>query len=184
MLLIEITDQIWTISNFLSPQQCDDLIVLSEHRGFEPADISLLEGAKFMKNIRDNDRTGFVDDRFNSEVWAKLNPLLPVFSDADSCTPVGLYEHMRFYRYDVGQKFKRHIDGRVKQNGCISRLTFMVYLNDDCEGGETKFDDAMIRPKTGMALLFVHEQKHEGLPLKQGRKYVLRSDVLYSYRGS
>jgi len=60
-----------------------------------------------------------------------------------------------------------------------SRLTFMVYLNDDFTGGETKFDDAFIQPKARTALLFVHEQKHESLNIETGRKYVLRSDVFY-----
>ena len=184
MTLTKVTDKIWTISEFLSGAECDELIMLSEHRGFEPADISLPAGATFMKSIRDNYRAHFTDSAFNSDIWTKLKPLLPELSDSDSCDAVGLFQNMRFYRYNVGQKFKRHIDGRVKQNGCISRLTFMIYLNDDYEGGETKFDDVTIHPETGMALLFIHEQKHEGLPLQAGTKYVLRSDVLYSYRGT
>jgi len=55
----------------------------------------------------------------------------------------------------------------------------MVYLNDDFSGGETKFDDVLIKPRSGMALMFIHELKHESLPIMVGTKYVLRSDVFY-----
>lgn len=63
----------------------------------------------------------------------------------------------------------------------------MVYLNDDFAGGTTDFygDDelprASIRPKRGMALVFVHAQLHEGAPVISGRKYVLRTDVMYRF---
>jgi len=62
----------------------------------------------------------------------------------------------------------------------------MVYLNEEFTGGETKFyqDDRTLRvtvsPKRGMALVFAHFQLHEGAPVVDGRKYVLRTDVVYS----
>ena len=55
----------------------------------------------------------------------------------------------------------------------------MIYLNEEFEGGETSFDDVTIRPKTGTALCFIHELKHEGCPVKNGIKYALRSDIIY-----
>jgi hypothetical protein len=36
-----------------------------------------------------------------------------------------------------------------------------------------------IRPERGMALGFYHLQIHEGAPVIHGRKYVLRTDVMY-----
>ncbi len=57
----------------------------------------------------------------------------------------------------------------------------MVYLNDDFTGGETLFSKGIrIAPQQGMALLFYHWQKHMGDEVLDGRKYVLRSDVMYS----
>ena len=103
---------------------------------------------------------------------------------------VGFNERFRFYRYDVGQKFAPHFDGYFRrENGARSQLTFMVYLNSDFTGGETKFydEDRMlrlaVRPETGMALGFVHLQLHEGAPVVRGRKYVLRTDVMYASPG-
>lgn len=173
-----LTDQIWLIHNFLSPQECENLIVFSEQKGFEEAKVSLSTGAKMIKGIRNNDRLIYNDPILAQQFWKKLCSFCP--QQLDNAQAIGLNECFRFYRYDQGQRFKKHLDGRFKRNETEeSRLTFMIYLNDDFKGGETQFEAATIRPKTGMALCFVHEQKHESLPITEGTKYALRSDVLY-----
>lgn len=104
-------------------------------------------------------------------------------------------ERLRLYRYDVGQKFDWHLDGSFERpTGERSFFTFMVYLNDDFEGGTTSFTNVQSRistgdmlrvtPKTGMALLFHHPILHRGDPVVAGRKYVLRTDVMYGRRMS
>lgn len=64
--------------------------------------------------------------------------------------------------------------------GRVSRLTLLVYLNDGFEGGATDFRDFAVTPRTGDALLFVHDTWHEGQAVTRGHKYVLRSDVMYA----
>ena len=59
----------------------------------------------------------------------------------------------------------------------------MIYLNDDFAGGETNFGETCIKPETGMALVFEHDLLHEGCAVMKGRKYVLRSDVMYGRVG-
>ena len=87
-----------------------------------------------------------------------------------------------FYRYDVGQQFDWHYDGCYERpNGERSWLTFMIYLNGDFDGGQTAFENAAVEPDTGMALFFVHQVLHKGQPVTNGRKYVLRSDVMYRF---
>ncbi len=56
----------------------------------------------------------------------------------------------------------------------------MIYLNDDFEGGTTAFDSFEVAPKTGDGLIFFQELEHAGLPIVSGRKYVLRTDIMYS----
>ena len=52
----------------------------------------------------------------------------------------GLNERFRYYRYEVGQYFAPHFDGCFRRSDVEESLfTFMIYLNDDFEGGETKF---------------------------------------------
>jgi len=172
------SDIIWTIDNFLTEKECEDLIMFSEQRGYEEAKVSLQSGAKMIKGIRNNYRIMYKDENLANQYWAKLKAFCP--QQIENCLAVGLNEQFRFYKYESSQRFKRHIDGRFKRNeNEESRITFMIYLNNDFKGGETKFDDVTIRPQIGSALCFIHEQKHEGCPVTEGTKYVIRTDVMY-----
>jgi hypothetical protein len=94
----------------------------------------------------------------------------------------GLNQPLRIYRYEPGQHFGPHQDqSYAGPGGSSSLLTFMVYLNDDFEGGGTAFLDEgrTVAPRTGMALLFQHKVLHAGERVLRGTKYVLRTDVLY-----
>jgi len=152
-------------------------MLLSERKGYEEATVSLPEGAKMIKGLRDNYRVNITDPELAETLFESLKPHLPELDDKLSAT--GLYEDFRFYRYDKSQRFKRHIDGRVTDGDKESRLTFMIYLNDNFSGGETRFNDVEIKPQKGTALIFIHELKHESLPIDDGTKYVLRSDIFY-----
>lgn len=186
--LAQLGTSIWTLSGFIPKHRCDELILFSEHQGYREADVGFREGAKMAKTIRDNYRVNFQDENLAREFWHMCEPhLLHLLSGKNlndtnlrDTKAAGLNPNFRFYRYDEKQRFKRHIDGPTTLGEMKSRLTFMIYLNDEYEGGETKFDDVTIHPQTGMALLFVHEQKHESLPILRGTKYVLRSDIFYA----
>ncbi len=176
--LVQHTPYIWTIENFLSEQECNDLIELSENIGYTEAEVSLNSGATMMKNIRNNYRILYQNEILAQKYWEILKNFSPLF--IEDMHVIGLNEQFRFYKYELNQRFKRHIDGRFQRNDTEeSRITFMIYLNDDFEGGETAFDNLKIIPKKGNALCFVHEQKHEGCPVVSGVKYVLRSDVMF-----
>lgn len=175
---IDLSDKIWIIENFLSEKECQDLIFFSELRGYKEAEVSLRSGSKMMKGIRNNYRVIYEDEKLAKTIWEKLKDYCP--SELDNATSNGLNERFRFYRYEEGQRFKRHIDGRYTKNEFEeSRITFLVYLNDDYEGGVTKFKNITVEPKIGLAVCFIHEQKHEGTPVLEGVKYVLRTDVMY-----
>ena len=172
------TDNIWTIEDFLTVKECEDLIIFSENMGYNEAEVSLAGGAKMMKSIRNNDRVLYQDEELAQKYWTKLADFCP--KTIENSQAKGLNEQFRFYKYGVSQRFKRHIDGRfIRNDHEQSRITFMIYLNDDFEGGETVFDNLTIKPKTGSALCFIHELKHEGKAIISGTKYVLRSDVMY-----
>lgn len=178
MNLIQHTDKIWVIENFLSQNECKELISMSESLGYEEAEVSLAEGSKMMKGIRNNYRLLYQDFELADKFWTKLKAFCP--EKIEDSTAVGLNEQFRFYKYELNQRFKKHIDGRFKRNDQEeSRITFMIYLNENFGGGETAFDGISVKPKTGSALCFIHELKHEGCPLIDGIKYVLRSDVMY-----
>ena len=178
MEVIYHSNLIWTIPDFLSKRECEDLILFCEQKGFEEATVSLSNGPKMIKGLRNNFRVIHEDIQLANEYWERLKKYCP--KKIDDYIAIGLNEKFRFYRYEPSQRFKKHMDGRFKRGGDEeSRITFMVYLNDDYTGGCTKFSEIEITPKQGMALCFIHEQKHEGSVIQDGVKYVIRSDIMF-----
>ena len=48
-------------------------------------------------------------------------------------------------RYTPGQRFSWHADAPfARENGELSLLTFMIYLNDGYEGGATRFESSLV----------------------------------------
>lgn len=176
-----------TIDGFFSKIECAEAIAYGETHGFEDATVTTANGALRLPDVRNNDRVMIDDSDRAASLYQRLATVLPTAFDGTK--PICLNERLRLYRYDVGQKFDWHRDGYFQRDDLRSRFTFMVYLNDDFEGGGTSFDsrsfgtDAFerftVKPKAGMALLFHHPIMHRGDSVKQGRKYVLRSDVMY-----
>ena len=182
-----IAQSVCTIEDFLSASECAALIAQSEAVSYEAALVSTRGGAVRLPDLRNNDRVILDDPDYADTLWRRLKPLIPpTFHNVWHAS--GLNERLRFYRYDVGQQFDWHCDGNFwRSQQEESHFTFMVYLNEDFEGGETAFralpefpsEDLVVEPKTGMALLFHHPVCHQGAPVLSGRKYVLRSDVMY-----
>lgn len=167
----------------LSPEECLALIALSEALGFESARIEgALDGPQGFRALqgRDNSRAAVEDVNVATLIWSRLAEKLPAFHGR---RPRGINERLRFYRYDLGQSFPPHTDGYHDDGaGLRSELTLLLYLNADFEGGETVFTESgsTYQPASGAALIFSHDIWHEGRPLKSGRKYVLRTDVMFA----
>ncbi len=186
-----ITDTIFTVEEFLSPEVCEEYIRLSEDIGFEDALVSSPQGQVLRSDVRNNQRVMCRDDELAERLWKRACEYIP--QEVDGRSAIGVNELLRFYRYDPGQQFDWHQDFPYERdNGESSCLTLMVYLNADFEGGETSFEDSyseesfeefQITPQRGMALFFEHETYHKGEPVIRGRKYVLRTDVMFSEIG-
>ena len=175
--LPELTPHLWQIPNFLNPSECAELIKLALTHGFEPAGVRSSKGYVPMQVVRNNSRCQFAHSVWVQRLWQGLAAYaLPIIEQKQA---VGLPRELRFYQYKPKQRFKMHKDGAWFEDGLQSELTFLVYLNDDCQGGETLFKTFSLSPKQGTAVLFKHDTWHEGAVVTAGRKYVLRSDVLY-----
>jgi 2OG-Fe(II) oxygenase superfamily len=169
--------EVFTLDGFLTADECQSLIDLAEDVGFESAGVRMPEGQVAMPLVRNNERCLVESKLWVDLIWNRLSGLdLP---NVDSEVPYGLPKDLRFYKYSPGQRFKRHKDGPWKENGRTSKLTLLVYLNEEFVGGTTDFLDVKIEASVGKLLLFVHPIWHEGTIVTGGIKYVLRSDVLY-----
>lgn len=106
---------------------------------------------------------------------------------------IGENEIIQAQHYSVGQEFKAHTDyfepgAEEYKNHCTTRgqrtWTFMVYLNDCCDGGETEFTKLGYRfkPIQGKALVWnnLHIDGtpnpltiHQAHPITSGEKMVV-----------
>lgn len=170
-----IENRIITIDNFFTAKECKEYIGLSEKLGYEAAK---LDTGKVVSEIRNNERVFYKNQELADLIFERGKELfVPMIGNSEV---VGINELFRFYKYEKGHKFKGHQDGNFIRNASeASYFTFMIYLNDGYEGGETTFLKHRIVPKEGMALIFLHKLYHEGSEVLEGRKYVLRSDVMY-----
>jgi len=198
----------FVLHNVLTPEECETYIRISEELGYTDAPISTgVNRAEMMTDVRDNTRVMWeVPQKLIGPIWERVVHLIPaeivfpnkVWRVADDRP---LNERFRFYRYDMEQTFRPHFDGCYRRNSEEqSHFTFIIYLNDGFQGGETIFfpggenslwvhkktvEEKKVNPKVGSALLFRHtgtnSPLHEGAPhfTKGSRKYVLRTDVMY-----
>jgi hypothetical protein len=178
--------KVLVIHDFLSGEECAALIRRSEDLVYEPGTVADV----VMEQVRNNERVLVDDVSLALDLFHRAEPMLPAVIDGHGL--VGFNERWRFYRYGPGQTFKPHRDGsymRLK-SWEESQMTFMIYLNGGMTGGETRFFADMgqvfrqcpylsVRPKEGMALVFLHSIWHEGAVVHSGQKHVLRTDVMY-----
>ena len=146
---------LYALDDFLEHDECRRLIALIGGH-LQPSAVSHDYGGQDYR-ISQSALLCFLDDLLAHEIDAKICRTLGVRAEFS--------EGIQAQRYDVGGQFKPHFDwfgagSDAHRSACSVRgnrtWTFMVYLNDDFEGGATRFTeiDCVVRPKTGMALFW------------------------------
>ncbi|CAK0906831.1 unnamed protein product, partial [Prorocentrum cordatum] len=172
------------------------MIKLSETFGYtEDAAVSMA------RNMRQNENCVWIaDDPLCDTLFERCRGLLP--PEVQGGEVCGFNARWRLYKYGPLDRFKPHIDGSWPGSGLDasgklvrdrygdrwSQLTIVFYLNDDFEGGETRFFYPTGATRGG-AVCFYHGEHpqsplHEGGLVTAGTKYIIRSDVLYKLPGS
>ena len=79
-------------------------------------------------------------------------------------------EHLRIARYQTGGHYAPHVDSNGDR-----KLSAIIYLNNDFEGGELYFpvQDVTIKPEPGMLVLFPSSWQyvHQSKEVTKGTKY-------------
>lgn len=178
--------EVYTIENFLSDSECEAIISAIEKKSVR----STVSGGEFKSGAGvSNFRTSST-----ASIKHKETPLIMEIDKRISRAiniPLELGEVTQGQKYEVGQQFKDHTDyfGPTSMKGHGDKWgnrtwTFMIYLNDDCEGGETEFKKLGIKfqPKKGMAVAWRNMSEdgkvnpntlHAGRPVKEGVKYII-----------
>jgi predicted 2-oxoglutarate/Fe(II)-dependent dioxygenase YbiX len=151
---------------------------MSERSGYREATVETEKGSRLIREIRNNLRVLHKDEQLAHRLWERAKDYAP--AKVGNSIATGLNELFRFYKYEQGQEFKRHIDeSYIRNEHEASYYTFMMYLNDAYSGGETVFEKIAVTGTRGMLLVFLHSLPHEGSAIKNGIKYVLRTDIMY-----
>jgi hypothetical protein len=173
---------------FAPPQICDWVIERSRRRLVRAEIADAASGLGAYADARTNSATTFK----HAEMDVILH-LLRARIAALTGPPVEAMEATSILHYDVGEEFSRHYDFlQVKAPGhakLVAKhgqrvLTFLLYLNDDFEGGETEFPELNWRFKgrKGDALFFWNVDPkgapdfgtlHAGLAPTRGEKWLL-----------
>ena len=182
MLQVDDNEQyIIELAEVLSHSQCAALIEKIEALKPSIATVNTVGGTKVKPDVRNNERVMFDDVDLAEKLYSEAKEHLP--EDFAGRKIVGCNERFRCYRYKPGMRFAPHSDGPfVRNDSEMSFYTYLVYLNEDFEGGETTFftnPEVVIEPVKGDALLFQHPLVHEGSIVTSGVKYVARTDIMY-----
>ena len=196
------------IPDLFTVDECNAIIHAGEAVGYDPDEKAEGTSAADKKSILAHAFVWCTDQSFIDTVWRRIADMMPELGGERA---VGINRRWRCYRYVPGSVYRPHIDGAWPGSGIdaegnyvyddfadgrMSRLTFLIYLNDDFSGGCTTFftpssrehgvlDARGVRPLACAALVFPHGDMlgallHEGSAVTQGAKYVVRTDVLFS----
>ena len=181
------TDQIYEFPNLLTDGECDKIIELSKDK----VERSTVIGDSKMNDYHDS-RTSR-----NTFLSNSADPLMKSIDDRIQRL-IGInpenYEDLQVVHYQPGQEYKAHWDAcdpekdprcdEDYKKGGFRFATFILYLNDDMESGETDFPlmGKKVKPQKGKGVLFFNFNddlksrkeisKHAGLPPTKGEKWM------------
>lgn len=133
-----------------------------------------------------------VNPELSNMMYERIRHFLPTEYIDKSNTCWKFLEAPKFIMYakvNQGQRFGIHTDTGCEYDAHknkYSKFTVLTYLNDDFEGGCTKFyDDCFnhtitIEPKPNRTLIFDIDLFHSGEPVTNGSKYWIGTELVCS----
>lgn len=179
--VIRVSKDVTLVKNWFDPLSCDQLVRKMEKWKVEKKCFSFGTG--------DDD---FCSDLQASPSFANLlyhhlttSNLVP--TTYKGLTLQGIGASIAWAKYEKGQKFKAHKDTPTRHANGDSKIIGLLYLNDDFEGGRTKYYPdypllspcIAITPQKGSLVLFDIDMWHEGCEVKDGNKYWLGFELIY-----
>jgi len=192
------SDKIYEYPNFLSDIECDKIIELSK-KEVKRSKVITDESKEIVSSVRTSSNT-FLNN--------KMDPvLIDINNKIQSLTGIKSkkYEDLQIVNYKPEQLYEAHWDAcdpfhdkrciNDTKRGGLRFATFIIYLNDDFEEGETEFPlvNKKVKPEKGKAVLFFNlnddllkrkeNSKHAGLPPKNGEKWMCNKWIrLYDFK--
>jgi len=192
---ILIPERMYIVENLFGKDYCEQMIDYLQFKGYEVDFQKRIQESEILAGriiMRTSLRRKFIDPEVAKIVWEAVKDMVPKKLE-DGRELKGIRSKMNFYKYSEGEFFNTHVDGgyRYRDTGESSEYTFIVYLNDDFEGGSTRFCDIdywetapkgvrQVNAKQGNVLIFRQpNMKHCGTSIKSGTKYIIQGMVMY-----
>ena len=178
--------QMYIVKDFFSAEECNEIIKKVETR-VRPSTVSDPKDEQFVSPYRTSSSADFpyyldpfclkIDNKISD--YMEMNPFLGETLQAQKYEPGQYYKEHHDY-FDLWTKeYKTYTEWMGQRT-----WTFMCYLNDVEEGGETFFKHLKlkIKPRQGMAVIWNNLYKngipnyktlHEACPPVIGNKYVI-----------
>ena len=181
MALAQQAPYIVVLRDVLSPQECQEHMDFVGRQELEPARVIHASGEeKYKPELRNHQLLVHENQGLADKLLERIRARAPELIEGarlDAINP-----SWRYFYYPQGAYFGPHTDIGWRDEQRLTRMTLLIYLNDDFEGGQTRFHvhpELVFRPSQGDALLFQHAIVHEGLAIEAGTKCVLRSELFY-----
>lgn len=179
-------EEVYEYKNFLTNEECDMLINIAKNK-LEESRVYSINNNKIDKKHRDSQQCWIKDDE--SAISKKISDFVSKLVDF----PIENNEMLQIVKYNKGGFFNPHYDPLCvgKKEECLKingesgprYCTFIIYLNDDFEGGETCFikKNKCLKPEKGKAVLFFNtddnenllvNSEHAGKPVTKGEKWI------------
>ena len=182
--IVEDYNNIKEFPNFLSNEECDKIIDMSKDKLFISKIYSKDEDT-LASNFRNSLQHWLTDDDiFIKNISDRIRKITNAKTNYTEPLQIVKYPENGYYNhhYDACTQTKE-ICARMNLGHGPRYMTFIIYLNDDFEGGETDFPNKniKIKPLKGKGVLFyntdingniLNESLHAGLPVTKGIKWI------------
>eukprot|EP01006_Ploeotia_vitrea_P029804 TRINITY_DN62270_c0_g1_i2.p1 TRINITY_DN62270_c0_g1~~TRINITY_DN62270_c0_g1_i2.p1 ORF type:complete len:203 (-),score=23.87 TRINITY_DN62270_c0_g1_i2:272-880(-) len=131
---------LFTVPSVLNAKESAACIAFAEERGFKPAEKGPpKKGCAFRNNGR-LQVEGNEGHHIAQSLWEVVKDCFEGF-EVDAKIAVGLQDNVRFYKYEKGQKFEKHVDeshkAQLDGQPTTSEFTLLLYLNGEEENSPT-----------------------------------------------
>lgn len=186
-------NECFILENVMNEEECLQLVNQGEKYNFKELPLS-------QSSYRTNKRIININFQLSTILWNRIKDFLDDTIEikgrhetlrttyfTDGIWKIdGLNNNFRLCKYNPTNFFKKHFDEGYHPDPKNHRSfkTCMLYLNSDFEDGETVFyfgdkKEFKLKAKIGTCLIFNQNILHEGMPVKNGLKYFIRTDVFY-----